>query len=239
MGGAVVTLEQRVVFPSPSLLYLLFVSVYHERVEHNPLIVEGLRTLLEARNALLQHAYKQRQAAEDALGDATKAVEVAEKEVWEVRQLLNSMADDGRLEKQKRSVLELLVEGPLTQVHRLDTSRAIGSNPTRLFRRDLTTGRLIPIEPAGGSRRGREWKDAIADGLAALLADGRRKGAAELFESLLKAGHSFGEIANPVHRIVQIMSADSRFEASRADGWGLAKQDGDGPAPPENSAEGR
>lgn len=74
-------------------------------------------------------------------------------------------------------------------------------------------------------------KDRITERVQALLSDGKPRHTRELVPYLRSEGVDL-KGKDPVLQVSSVLSRDSRFKASRAIGWTLAAQNGEGPGAP-------
>lgn len=213
-------------------------------MESNHLIVEALNLLLERRQHELAAAEAARQAAEDALGAATATVHQARRGVEEVFQMIASNTPGIRGDREIGSAWTKQGEGPmvprlieLPPLPQVTEQVELGEEYVSPLRERWEAG-YSSRQPRAYLRRTKLWKDQVVTHLMQILANGHRSSAHGLLLALIDAGISFDGIANPSHRLVQIMSADPRFESNRAEGWGLKKENPEAPGfPATTSAE--
>jgi hypothetical protein len=213
-------------------------------MESNSVIVEALKLLLEKRQQEHAVAKRARSAAEEALAAAVQAEQQARQLVDDVFQMLSQHTTGLRGDREIGSVWRKTVEGPQVSFVSVTDPVVVSGDFHRLGGSGAHTFITRVADPdqeqQQRNRRNRLWKSEVIEKLVSKLSDGRRATALELHAALEADGVDFRGIFNPVHRIVQIMSADSRFEANRAEGWGLVDQangtnnDNDSASPPDS-----
>jgi hypothetical protein len=208
-------------------------------MESNAVIVEALTLLLEKRQQELSVAEAARQAAEDALGVATQSAEQARRMVEDVFQMLSTHTAGLRGDREVGTVWSKEVVGPLTTLGNLPVGAFDSQTGARATDPMVARWEFQQGQRAGSYiRRSRPWKEQVVKLLLELLNNGEKATASNLYAALEAEGVDFKGISNPVHRLTQIMSADPRFEANRAEGWGLASQDNtNNSVSPEGAAE--
>lgn len=218
-------------------------SVTIEIMDSNQVIVEGLNLLLEKRQEELASAEAAKDQAAGVLLAASQAAVMARQRVDEVFQMIASHTPGVQGDRDIGSVGIKRIVGPIAS--HIVPRGALSALPEYLFD-SVKNEWSTPLhkrweeerEQRQYLRRSRNWKQEILKRLEVLLANGERSTASNLYAALEAEGVDFTGISNPTHRLVQIMSADARFEASRAEGWGLVAPDNaNDSASPEGAAD--
>lgn len=129
----------------------------------------------------------------------------------QVRELLSQMAQNTEAVKSKREKIQ-------AELAALLMKPAAESLALPLNAHDFDAGAVRT------SQSRRAWKNSVVEMIHMMLRYGRMK-TDDIYSNLITHGVSFEGIADPRHRVVQILSESPMFERDRALGWGLKDED--------------